>query len=163
MTPFEPCQLLLLRHGIAADPAPGQADAERPLTEAGRRRTSAVLQRLVQLDWGCDRLLSSPLLRAQQTAELALAAGLAPQLELAQALAPGGEAPALLRTLQGHGVSWRRLALVGHEPDLSTLAAGLIGASPGSLQLKKAGVALLEWSPAGWQLLVLATPRLLVQ
>jgi phosphohistidine phosphatase len=158
-------ELLLLRHGIAEERGPGVIDAERTLTAAGRRRTAAVLQRLVQLELGCELLCSSPLQRARQTAELAVAAGLAPAVTLAEALAPGAEALAWLQQLlrPGQELPWRRLALVGHEPDLGDLAARLLGAAPGSLQLKKAGVAVLQWQPQGAaRLLLLATPRLLL-
>ena len=80
-----------LRHGIAED---GEPDAARPLSPEGRRRTAAVLERLLQLGLGVDQLASSPLLRARQTAELALAAGLAPGgLALAAGLAPDRIAP----------------------------------------------------------------------
>lgn len=158
------CELLLVRHGIAED---GKPDAARPLSPAGRHRTSAVLERLQQLGLGVDQLLSSPLLRARQTAELAVAAGLAPGgLTLAEALAPGGAALAWLQGLAaGQALAGQRLALVGHEPDLSGLAAALIGAPAGSLQLKKAGVALLRWQPGAGpaRLLLLATPKLLLQ
>ncbi|MEB3235812.1 MAG: phosphohistidine phosphatase SixA [Cyanobacteriota bacterium] len=156
-------QLLLLRHGIAED---GHPDASRPLSPAGRQRTQAVLQRLVRLDLQCDPIVSSPLLRARQTAELAVAAGLAPALQLAAPLAPGGNArPWLLQALAtGLGAGSQRLGLVGHEPDLSLLAAGLIGAPAGSLQLKKAGVIVLLWDPAAAvaRLQWLASPRLLL-
>jgi phosphohistidine phosphatase len=179
-------ELLLLRHGIAADAAdepgldPQLADGARPLTPAGRRRTAAVLQRLLTLDLTCNQLFTSPLLRARQTAELALQAGLAPALSEAPALAPGGDAAGWLRQL-GAATSLdvqpldvqppcverpcvERWALVGHEPDLSCLAASLIGADPGSLQLKKAGVALLAWTPgqARARLLLLVPPRALL-
>lgn len=141
-------QLLLLRHGIATSGVP---DASRALSPAGRERTQAVLQRLVGLDLLAGALYTSPLLRALQTAELAVAAGLAPALQLAPALAPGADALAwLLPQLAGAQVTGvTRLALVGHEPDLSGLAAQLIGAPPASLQLKKAGVILLGWPLAG--------------
>jgi phosphohistidine phosphatase len=179
-------ELLLLRHGIAADAVdepgldPQLADGARPLTPAGRRRTAAVLQRLLTLDLTCNQLFTSPLLRARQTAELALQAGLAPALSEAPALAPGGDAAGWLRQLgaatsldvQPLGVQppcverpcVERWALVGHEPDLSCLAASLIGADPGSLQLKKAGVALLAWTPgqARARLLLLVPPRALL-
>jgi phosphohistidine phosphatase len=122
-------ELLLLRHGIAeardadAMDQADQADRQRSLTAEGGERTSRLIQRLVDLDLHCDVVLSSPLRRARQTAELAVAGGLAPDLELAAGLAP--------------------LA------DLSTLAALLIGVpmgqAPHALQLKKAGVALLQW------------------
>jgi len=173
-------ELLLLRHGIAAEAAtdlalgpgldPLLADGARPLTPAGRRRTAAVLQRLLALDLRCSQLFTSPLLRALQTAELAVQAGLAPALHEAPALAPGGDAGGWLRqlgaarSLDVEPPAVQRWALVGHEPDLSSLAAGLIGAEPGSLQLKKAGVALLAWAPAQAQarLLLLVPPRALL-
>ena len=145
-------ELLLLRHGIAEERAIGLEDAQRSLTPEGRERTRHQLARLEALGLHCDLVLSSPLVRARQTAELAVAAGLAPELELAAALAPLADPLPLLERWLG-AVSprpgWRRLALVGHEPDLSTLAALLIGVpmarAPQALQLKKAGVALLQW------------------
>jgi phosphohistidine phosphatase len=138
-------ELLLLRHGLAEERSGACPDGERALTPLGVERTRKVVRRLVALELGCDRLLSSPLRRARQTAELAVAAGLASALELAEALAPGGDPVPLLQQTLGPG----RLALVGHEPDLGDLAARLIGAPPGSLVLKKAGVALLELPAAG--------------
>ena len=163
------CRLLLLRHGIAEEPSTDQpaeqADAARPLTAAGRRRTRAVLQRLVQRQLLCDRLFSSPLLRAWQTAELAVATELAPAIELAEPLAPGGDALAWLARLAAlHPLAGQTIALVGHEPDLGGLAAALIGARPGSLQLKKAGVAVLQWWPdqPAARLQLLLTPKLLL-
>ena len=162
-------QLLLLRHGIAEDGVP---DAARPLSPAGIRRTTAVLERLLALDLRCDPLLSSPLLRARQTAELVVAAGLAPALQLAPALAPGGDAygwlQGVISAISGEAspssCGDRRLGLVGHEPDLTTLAARLIGAPAGSLQLKKAGVMVLAWQPGSAlaQLQLLASPKLLL-
>ena len=143
---MSPPELLLLRHGIAAERDPATPDGERALTPAGRRRTQAVVERLVALGLHSDRLVSSPLLRARQTAELAVAAGLAPVLELDPALAPEGDPWPLLQWPAGV----RRLALVGHEPDLGNLAAALIGAPAGSVVVKKAGVVLLQlaMSPA---------------
>ena len=153
-------ELLLLRHGIAEerDPVPGdqadQADRRRSLTPEGAERTAQLIRRLGELDLGCDVVLSSPLRRARQTAELAVAGGLAPDLELAAALAPLADPLPLLERWLGPlspRPGWRRLALVGHEPDLSTLVALLIGVpmgqAPRALQLKKAGVALLQCAP----------------
>jgi phosphohistidine phosphatase len=137
-------ELLLLRHGIAEERGPDKPDAERALTAAGRLRTEAVLAQLVRLELGCTALVSSPLRRARQTAELACAAGLAPALQLAGGLAPGGDPWPLLAGL----AAGQRLALVGHEPDLGLLAAALIGAGPGTVALKKAGVALMQLEEA---------------
>ena len=151
-------ELLLLRHGIAeardadAMDQADQADRQRSLTAEGGERTSRLIQHLVDLDLHCDLVLSSPLRRARQTAELAVAGGLAPDLELAAGLAPLADPLPLLERWLGPlspRPGWRRLGLVGHEPDLSTLAALLIGVpmgqAPHALQLKKAGVALLQW------------------
>jgi phosphohistidine phosphatase len=151
--------LLLLRHGIAEERRPGIPDGGRQLTSAGRARTRAVLERAASLALKADRLLSSPLTRARQTAEIAVAAGLAPGIELAEALEPGGDPLPLLRawlTLgaadglpgpEGQAPASTRhlLVLVGHEPDLGGLAARLLGAPAGSIALRKAGLALLRF------------------
>ncbi|KEF42510.1 MAG: hypothetical protein ER33_05525 [Cyanobium sp. CACIAM 14] len=154
-------ELLLLRHGIAEPRTLGGVDADRSLTDNGRVRTRAVVERAVRLGLKADRLLSSPLTRAWQTGEIAQAAGLADALELAQALEPGGDPlpllPSWLAGEDGGGSSattvgatpdrpWR-LLLVGHEPDLGLLAARLLGAEPGSIALRKAGLALLRLPP----------------
>jgi phosphohistidine phosphatase len=133
-------ELLLLRHGIAEERSPERVDAERALTAAGRSRTAAVVAQLKRLELDCAALFSSPLRRARQTADLACAGGLAPAVQLAEGLAPGGDPWPLLSRATGQ----ERLALVGHEPDLGLLAAALIGAAPGAVVLKKAGVALLQ-------------------
>lgn len=139
--------LLLLRHGIAEEPRAGLADGDRALTERGRGRTRSVLERLVALGLRADRMLCSPLLRARQTAEIAVAAGWATELTLAAELAPGGAALACLPRWC-EGCEGSSLALVGHEPDLSGLAARLIGAPAGCLDLRKAGLIQLQL-PAG--------------
>ncbi|MEX1315622.1 MAG: phosphohistidine phosphatase SixA [Synechococcaceae cyanobacterium] len=157
-------ELLLLRHGIAEERSSDRDDAERALTAAGRARAQAVLARLLHLGLECTALFSSPLKRARQTAELACAAGLAPSMQLAEGLAPGGDPWPLLQAARAE----RRVVLVGHEPDLGLLAAALIGAEPGTVLLKKAGVALLQLEsdpgstrPRG-QLLLLMGPRQLL-
>ena len=143
-----PTALLLLRHGIAEERGGGRPDAERALTDRGRRRTEAVARRLADLGLAVDRLLSSPLVRARQTAEIAVAAGLAPGLGLCGALAPGVDPLPQLQewwcTPSPAGQDRWRLGLVGHEPDLGRLAARLIGAAAGTISLRKAGVALLD-------------------
>ncbi|MFN6131824.1 MAG: phosphohistidine phosphatase SixA [Synechococcaceae cyanobacterium] len=141
-------ELLLLRHGIAEPREQGRSDAARTLTAAGRRRCAAVLTRLRQRGLAADRLLSSPLVRARQTAELAVEADLAPCLELAEELAPDGDPLGQLASWLGvvPARSGRRprLLLVGHEPDLGDLASALIGAPAGAITLRKSGLALLR-------------------
>ena len=150
-------ELLLLRHGIAEERDGIRPDAERALTAAGIQRTQQVVRRLRTFDLAADRLLSSPLRRARQTAEIAVAAGLAPSLALDAALAPGGDPLPLLQ-----GGDWQRLLLVGHEPDLGELACRLIGAPAGAITLKKAGLALLDLGGEGVRLRLLLTPRLIL-
>ena len=126
------------------------------------RRTQEVVHQLRMLNVQADALISSPYRRARQTAELALQAGLAESLRLDSALEPGGDPWPLLFSLSGCCL------LVGHEPDLSTLAATLIGAPNGSLRLRKAGFCHLSWpadlaDPRGAaELQVLLRPRLLL-
>jgi len=169
-----PTELLLLRHGIAEERGGGGPDSERALTGRGRRRTERVARRLVDLGLAVDRLLSSPLVRARQTAEIAVAVGLAPELELCGALAPGADPLPQLQAWWPHAAAAaqppRRLGLVGHEPDLGRLAARLIGAREGALALRKAGVVLLELAGAGGaeptapqaRLRLLLSPRVLL-
>ena len=162
-------ELLLLGHGFAEEPCPVRADGERALTPVGRRRTRAVAERLVSLGLGCDQLVTSPLVRALQTAEIAVAAGLVAEgsagLRVDGALAPGGDPLPLVAEIQrsvSRQTRVRRLALVGHEPDLGALAAQLIGAPEGVIALKKAGIALLLLGSGRGQLKLLMAPRQLV-
>jgi len=160
-------ELLLLRHGIAEERRLDLPDGRRALTPEGRQRTEAVVQRLLELGLGCDLLLSSPYMRARQTADLARLAGLAPDLELAAGLEPAGEIGPLMQLWLGESSprpGWRRLALVGHEPDLGQLAARLIGAPAGAVSLKKAGVALVALPEDGRaaRLQLLLSPRSLL-
>jgi phosphohistidine phosphatase len=159
--------LLLLRHGIAEEAQHDHSDAERALTERGQRRTRAVLEQLVARGFAADRLLSSPLRRARQTGEIAVSSGLAARLEIAAELQPGADARAALPGWLAVMAPPRRLLLVGHEPDLSTLAARLIGAPPGALRLRKAGLIQLRLPEpirfAGAELELLLRPALLLE
>ena len=152
-----PRDLLLFRHGIAEERGGPTPEPLRALTPEGRCRTRAVAQRLAALDLKADRLISSPLVRARQTADIAVAVGLAPALELHQALAPDGDALALV-----HSAEVGRLMLVGHEPHLGALACRLLGAPAGAITLKKAGLALISFQPIPSLRLLLAPKVLLV-
>jgi len=165
--------LLLLRHGIAEERGADRPDAERALTDLGRRRTRAVAERLVALGLGSSQAVSSPLVRARQTAEIAAQAGLfgpgGADFRIDPALAPGGDPVPLIRAFQRAASaqspkpgSTQRLVLVGHEPDLGDLAARLIGAPSGTITLKKAGVALLSLGSGLAQLRLLAGPKQLL-
>ena len=154
--------LFLLRHGIAAERVCGRDHPDRPLTDRGMRRTLEVVRQLRMLGVQADALISSPYRRSRQTAELAVKAGLAESMRLDSALKPGGDPWPLVSRVSGCCL------LVGHEPDLSILAATLIGAPAGSLRLRKAGYCHLSWpadlsDPRGQaELQALLRPRLLL-
>lgn len=150
-------ELLLFRHGIAEERGGPTPEPLRALTPAGIRRTTAVAERLALLGIRADQLISSPLVRARQTAEIAVTAGLAGQLEIDAALAPDGDALALVRSSGAE-----RLMLVGHEPDLGQLACQVLGAPAGAITLKKAGLAVIVLRPTPSLRLLLAPKALLV-
>lgn len=143
-------ELILLRHGLA-EPRGTVEDRLRALTPEGRQRTLRVCQRACQLGLRARALISSPLVRARQTGEIAVEAGLAPALTCSEGLAPGADPSPLLQDWwirERDAAGGATLILVGHEPDLSLLACRLIAAPPDALALKKAGIAVLAWPQA---------------
>lgn len=136
-------QIHLVRHAIAEERGSRWPDDDlRPLTREGIRRFKEVVRGLARLDVELDLIITSPLVRARQTAEL-LAGGLTVgrSVRVVDELAPGTpltEAVAGVLRLPG-----RRLAVVGHEPDLGRLAAFLIGARR-PLPFKKGGVCRID-------------------
>lgn len=142
-------QLLILRHAIALDrdeaASLGLGDAERPLTEKGQRRMTQVASGLSRMVEKPALILSSPLLRARQTAEILAARYAGMDIDIVEELSPGTPAPHLLKLIKHQQVAGP-LVLVGHEPDLSLFTALLLcGKERGFVQLKKAGAALLEF------------------
>ena len=159
--------LYLIRHGLAGQQGDYAHDDERPLTDEGKRKTWQVAKRLVELGVTVDLIVTSPLVRAQQTAAILQEAGCSQALEVAEYLATGNIHD-WLTWFAGWRSPEKSLALVGHEPTLSAWAALLIGGAAGNLVLKKAGVIGLtvpvEKSPIGQsQLFWLTPPRLLLE
>lgn len=162
--------LYLIRHGLAGEHGSYANDDERPLTEEGKKKTRQVAKRLRDLGLHFDLIVTSPLVRARQTAEILQEVGLSQQLETSDTLAPGGELSEWLEWLASIPLSEQPcLALVGHEPGLSTWAEMLVwGSSKGALILKKAGAIGLTLpktgSPIGnSSLFWLTPPRLLLE
>ncbi|MEH2376064.1 phosphohistidine phosphatase SixA [Nostoc sp.] len=136
-------ELYLIRHGIAEDKGLGIKDEERSLTKEGRQKTEKVAQKLVKLGLSFDLILTSPLVRARQTAEILIAEKLSSQLEESTHLAPDGEISSWLKDwLEPRNYSQNtQLALVGHEPGLTNWAENLLWEEvKASLVLKKAGM-----------------------
>jgi len=132
--------LLVLRHGIAADRERWTgADADRPLTPGGKRRTREVVRMLAR-HYQPQAIWSSPWRRARETAEIAGRVWKR-EVVLQGVLAGDGGAPdAVVRGLLAARAS--RLMIVGHEPDLGELVGHLIGSAP--IPLKKSGLAVLR-------------------
>ena len=138
-------EIYLVRHGLAAERGPKYPDDRlRPLTPAGVKNFAESVPGLAELGVAVDFVLTSPLVRARETATL-LAAGLKPKPAIVEveALAPGGRHQAVIEAIKTHAKRYRRLALVGHEPDLGELAARLLGAR-GMIQFKKGGVCAID-------------------
>jgi phosphohistidine phosphatase len=157
-------ELYLVRHAIAEERGPKWPDdTERPLTSKGKARFREVVSALRSMELHIDVVLSSPLVRARQTADL-LAAGLepAPAVELVEALAPGAPPHAILDAVRR--ARRARVACVGHEPDLGVAAAHFIGAAR-PLAFKKGGICRIDVDAPGGpgDLVWFAPPRLLVR
>jgi phosphohistidine phosphatase len=134
-------ELYFLRHGEADWPDWKKSDDERPLTKRGKREMRDVAKFLDRLKVRPNLIVTSPLPRAAQTAEIA-ADYLKAKLRKDELLAPGFGASKLPTVLKRHGA--RVLMLVGHEPDFTQVISELTGAS---LKLSKAGVALVDLDP----------------
>ena len=122
-------KLYVTRHGPAEEDAPSGLDGDRALSEAGRKRVKSVAKTLVDLDEAPLRIVSSPLVRAVQTAEIiAVVTKLDERggiVEIRRELSPEGDGMGLVRALASNGQ--KRVMLVGHEPDVSQLVSSLLG------------------------------------
>jgi phosphohistidine phosphatase len=118
-------KLYLVRHGPAESQSPTFHDFDRVLTTDGRKRVELVAAELGKRDEAPKRIITSPLRRAVETAEVVSSAlGLELGCETSDDLAPGGDAITLVRRLVGERA--RKVMLVGHEPDMSSLASLLL-------------------------------------
>lgn len=122
-------ELYLIRHGVAEERGEEWPDdTKRPLSEDGIVRLRKAARALTRLDVTLDVIVTSPLVRTRQTAEI-IASGLDPHPHIvtAESLAPGGSAAAVLADLEKQAKRMH-VALVGHEPGIGELAARLVGA-----------------------------------
>ena len=163
-----PYELYLLRHGAAVKAAEASfsRDFQRPLTVEGAEKVRKIGEGLKRLGVSPDWIVTSPLLRAVQTADI-LATILTPAFPVSSSdtLRPGRSAEGLVAVLAGHPER-RKVLAVGHDRDLTHLAARLIGSNEDArLTLKKGGcclITLAEIPPASFgQLVWWATPRIL--
>ncbi len=161
--------LYLVRHGIAVDRTDPKSppEAERPLTAKGVQKTRSAALGLKGLGVKPDALLSSPYVRAAQTAEIfAEALGCPPQKIRASEAA--GNQPATRRISSGKSLlqlKAKEVICFGHAPHLDQMIAQLSGARGVFTGLKKAGVACFEQAARNgrWELIWIVTPKMLRQ
>jgi phosphohistidine phosphatase len=139
-------ELYLIRHGIAEDRAEDGRDASRRLTDEGVERLRDIGAGLKAIGVRWDLVLTSPLVRARQTAEVLLKelGGETPPVQVTSTLIPSADVEAVLSELPDTSDGEARVALVSHEPLMGELAARLLGArSP--LPFKKGGVCRIDF------------------
>jgi phosphohistidine phosphatase SixA len=125
-------RVIVVRHAAAA---PGEPDDLRPLTEQGREASRMLGELLAERE--PDAVVSSPLLRARETAQaIASAAGL--EVEVEERLAPGADADDLRAAVDGRGET---VVTVGHQPDCSEIVLALTGRA---VQFPTAGFAEID-------------------
>ncbi len=131
--------LILFRHGPAGDqdPARWPSDVDRPLTPKGVERTRLAARGLARLVPEVEFILTSPYVRAKETAAILSDVMNGTSVETLDALASGASPRGMLSAIERFH-SGNTVVLVGHEPDLGMLAGALIG-SARALPLKKAG------------------------
>jgi phosphohistidine phosphatase len=160
-------ELLIVRHAPALerDRHRWRNDEARPLSPSGVKRARQAARGLAALGKAPNRLLTSPLMRARQTAQILTAAAGWPQAEVAPELSPGTPLQQVLGLL-GRDRS-KRLAVVGHQPDLGALITAYLSSErpPLAIELKKHAVACLSFAgqprPGLGVLEWLVTPRML--
>jgi phosphohistidine phosphatase len=157
--------LYLVRHAIAEDrdPVAWPDDALRPLTEVGRARFRRAVAGLGRIVPSVEAMLASPFVRAWDTAAILAEQAGWPDPERCDPLRADRPARGVATVIRARR-SLASLALVGHEPQLSELAARLLGGADDAflIELKKGGVACLGTDDGRtWVLRWLATPRIL--
>ena len=146
-----PYELYLIRHAIAEERGDSWPDdAKRPLTDDGTQKMRKAARGLERLGVRFDAILTSPFVRARQTADLVAAAyDERPPVVTMDSLAPGGSIQSVLSDLERQNRR-SRVALVGHEPGIGELAARLAGARY-PIEFKKGAVCRIDVKtfPAG--------------
>jgi len=161
-------QLYIVRHGIAIDreDPKSPSDPERYLTPEGLKKTREVARGFASLKISPSVFISSPYVRAMQTAEIFAEEVKFPKSKIKQTdlLLPGAEPATFFKELLRTSRSEESAICFGHAPQLDELIAFALGAKKDLTQLKKAGTACLELariSPPAGSLVWLSTPKIL--
>jgi phosphohistidine phosphatase len=139
--------LYIVRHAWAADRDDPRwpDDDRRPLTVEGRERFAPMAAKLVERGVAPRLIATSPLVRCVETAELLAAAVGKADVVVRDELRPGSDLEGLLRWTARHAPRHPQIAWVGHAPDVSRLAAALIGPPESLLRFAKGGVAAIRF------------------
>lgn len=141
-------ELLVIRHAKAEASHPA-GDSERALVAKGFDQSAKLGRFLKRVDRRPDVVLTSPLVRARQTAEALCEAAEMPGPVVQGWLACGMDPETAIRELVAFS-DFQRVAIVGHEPDLSSLIEWLLGCSGSSVEVKKASITGLFVHPPAW-------------
>lgn len=137
---YPPVQIYLLRHGIADDGKPGRPDSERALTSEGRDKLRRVLKRARTADCSPSLILTSPYVRAVQTAEIAADVfGYRNEVVKTKALVPEASPHDIWEEIRVHRDE-AAILLASHEPLMSTLAAFLLRCPALQVDMKKGAI-----------------------
>ncbi len=141
--------LYLVRHAVAVEGSASSPDELRPLTTKGRKRFHKIARALGRRGEKLDAILASPLVRAVQTAEILAGEVRNREVALLAELAPGQPVEALLRAIAKRHGSQGAVALVGHEPQLSSVVTALVhlsSAQSSHLEFKSGTVVRIDVS-----------------
>ena len=140
-----PMQVYLLRHGIAQKDSPNGSDADRALTQDGRRKLRQVLKAASDAQVKPTLILSSPLKRAMQTAEVAQSVlGYKEEIVPSKALLPGASVDEVWQEIRVHKDE-PALMLVGHNPLFAELSGYLLGSSEMQVDFKKGALLRIDF------------------
>ena len=164
--------LIVIRHALAEDreefALKNKEDSLRPLTDKGRKKMLKMFEWVEDTIKDVDLIVSSPYLRAMQTAEILQ--GFLPKLKIEQApeLVPHCPPQAFMKWLKAHARDKKNVAVIGHEPQLSLFISFLLSSKAESfIDMKKSGIAMMEVSSvseietAHSQLLWLLCPKVI--
>jgi phosphohistidine phosphatase len=138
-------QLYLLRHGTAEKDRPGLSDAERSLTQEGRRKLREVLRAAAKARVEPTLMIASPLKRAIETAEVAKEVlGYKEAIARSKALLPGSNVEQVWDEVRAH-CSLDSLMLVGHNPLFAELSGYLLGSADMEVEFKKGAIMRVDF------------------
>lgn len=142
-------ELYLLRHGVAEDRAASGRDADRRLTDDGKKKLRKILARAHTAGVAPTLILSSPLTRALETAEIAARElGCHSEIVRTTALAPDSTPSDVWSEIRAHRDE-PSILLAGHEPLFSSTVATLLGSTRSMVEFKKGALVRIDFSTIG--------------